>query len=140
MVEYSYLTDFLIEDESKFSNWLTSLVECYGHKILSVNYIFCNEDYLLELNQNHLDHNTHTDIITFDYSEDVNLFVDIFISVDRLKINAKTFNVDLLHELLRLMSHGLLHCMGFDDKTEDSKGLMRLEEDKCIHLYLKDYS
>lgn len=135
MIQFNYLTDFSIEDEVRFISWVESIIKQYGFSISSVNYIFCDEGYLLEMNQKHLNHDSHTDIITFDYSEDLNLYVDLFISIDRIKVNAKNYKVELIHELLRIMSHGLLHCMGFDDKSIDSKKLMKEEEEKCIHLY-----
>jgi rRNA maturation RNase YbeY len=135
MILYNYLTEFKIDNEEVFSSWLTACIELYDYKISEVSYIFCNDEYLLDLNKNHLSHDTLTDIITFDYTESKSVCADLFISVERIKHNATLFKVTFDRELMRVMVHGLLHCMGFDDKTEISKSQMRKEEDKCLKLF-----
>ena len=95
-----------------------------------MSYIFCDDTYLLDINLQYLNHDTLTDIITFDYSDENTISGDIFISIQRVRDNAKKFNVDFEEELLRVMSHGVLHLLGFNDKTESDKDLMRNKRTK----------
>jgi len=98
-----------------------------------INIIFCTDEYLLNVNQEYLQHDYYTDIITFDYSED-ELASDIFISVDRIKENALEFNVDFTQELYRILLHGILHLVGYEDKDDASKTIMTANEDKYLAL------
>jgi len=115
--------------------WLKDIAVKEGFTIMSLSYTFCNDDYLLEINRAHLNHDYLTDIITFDLSEMGNLIDgDIYISIDRVKDNAKQMKVSPNLELKRVMAHGLLHLMGYDDKTNGGKIEMRAKEDACIAL------
>lgn len=106
-------------------------------KLEQLQYIFCSDEYLLEINKQHLKHNYYTDIITFDLSEKANSVIgEIYISVDRLKDNAQNYEVPFKHELLRVIFHGALHLCGLKDKTEKDQALMRKAEDKYLHYYL----
>ncbi len=101
-----------------------------------INYIFCDDSYLLKMNQDYLNHNTYTDIISFDYSEGKHLAGDIFISIDRIEENAKKFKIPFEKELQRVLIHGILHFAGFKDKTTTEKEEMRKQE----NLFLKIFS
>lgn len=118
------------------SLWLEKIAASHQKEILEINYIFCSDDYLLEVNREYLDHDYYTDIITFDNSEDPkNLESDIFISLDRVEENAKDLNISFDKELLRVMAHGLLHLCGFKDKSNADAEHMREQEDSSLILW-----
>lgn len=101
-----------------------------------IAYIFCTDDYLLAINQRFLHHDTYTDIVTFDYAKgSKNLVGEVYISVDRVRDNAKTLNVPFEDELRRVVAHGLLHLCGYRDKTKAEKAAMRKKEDHCLSLW-----
>jgi len=135
MIEFNYEIDFKLTDEKKHSDWIRRVIISEGYEILQLDYIFCSDEYLLEKNQQFLNHDTYTDIITFDYSEGKSLAGDIFISIDRLKENSDKYNVRFENELLRVMAHGVLHLMGFKDKLEDESALMKEKENEKIQLF-----
>lgn len=132
MIEFSYEIKFNLENSESLSTWIEMVVASEGYKLGDINYIFCEDDYLHKLNVEFLEHDTLTDIISFDYSVGKELHGDIFISVDRVKDNAKTFKIDFTEEIHRVIIHGILHFCGFKDKTERDAELMREKED----LYL----
>jgi probable rRNA maturation factor len=114
--------------------WLKETIETEGYKLSELNYIFCSDEYLLNMNVSYLNHDTLTDIITFDNSEEDRVIIgDIFISVDRVKENALKFKVDFLEELNRVMVHGALHLVGYKDKKKSEQEKMREKE----NYYLK---
>lgn len=117
-------------------NWIKFAVENEGFYCGDLSFIFCSDEYLLKINKEYLGHDYFTDIITFDYVEDKNISGDIFISIDRIKENADEFNVSFDEELNRVIIHGVLHLVGFNDKDESSKLLMTMKEDE----YLKEFS
>tara|TARA_B100001179_G_scaffold214161_1_gene183314 strand:- start:404 stop:817 length:414 start_codon:yes stop_codon:yes gene_type:complete len=135
MIEFSSQNDFVLEQSEHVEDWLkaAALKESYG--IDSLGYVFCSDDYLLEINQQFLDHDTLTDIVTFDYTEGTILNGEIYISTDRVADNAKDFNVDFDTELRRVIIHGLLHMCGYGDKTDDEKSHMRKKEDEYLALW-----
>ncbi len=135
MIDFHFETDFELEDTSKYSDWVTRIITTHKRKHSQIDYIFCDDEYLLDINQKYLDHDTYTDIITFDYTEDKVIGGDIFISVDRLKENASKFKVAFKDELLRVMSHGVLHLLGYKDKSEDDSDVMRKKENECINMF-----
>ncbi|MET6989511.1 rRNA maturation RNase YbeY [Sediminicola arcticus] len=135
MIDFHFETDFKLEDVSKYSDWAARIITTNKRKHSQIDYIFCDDNYLLDLNQKYLNHNTYTDIITFDYTEQKVIGGDVFISVDRLKENASKFKVDFKDELLRVMSHGILHLMGYKDKSEEDSLLMRQKETECINMF-----
>lgn len=134
MIEFNYETEFKLEDENKISNWISNCIDSYDFTEGELNYIFCDDAYLLKLNEEFLDHDTLTDIISFDYTMGKLIGGDIFISVDRVKENAEIFKQSFEVELARVMMHGVLHYMGYKDKTEEEKSVMRSEEDTCLKL------
>lgn len=135
MIEFNYETDFKLENEELIQNWISNCIESYGFNEGELNYIFCDDDYLLKLNVEFLEHDTLTDIISFDYTMGKLISGDIFISVERIRENAKIFNQTVDNELNRVIIHGVLHYMGFKDKNEKDKVTMRGEEDKCLAMF-----
>jgi probable rRNA maturation factor len=125
--------DFLPEKPQVIQKWITSVIESKGYTAGTINYIFCDDEYLLTLNQRYLDHDTYTDIITFDYTIDKVISGDIFISVDRVQDNATQYKKTFENELQRVMIHGILHLCGQGDKSEAENNEMHAQED----LYLK---
>ena len=125
---------FTLESEKATANWLIMLVEGQNKKVGELNYIFCSDDYLLKMNQEHLKHDYFTDIITFDYCEDDWISGDLFISIDRTNENAKTFGKTQINELNRVIAHGLLHLLGFKDKTVKDISEMRRMEAKALNM------
>ncbi|MDY7394682.1 rRNA maturation RNase YbeY [Aureibaculum sp. 2210JD6-5] len=134
MIEYNYQKEFEFGDKNAVSNWISDTIAAESHKEDAINYIFCDDSYLLELNVKHLKHNTLTDIITFNYNLGKVISADIFISIDRIIENANKFEVTFNDELHRVMIHGILHLCGYKDNTEDEKALMRKKEDYYLSL------
>ncbi|WP_026632708.1 rRNA maturation RNase YbeY [Dyadobacter alkalitolerans] len=128
--------DFDLLRPLKTKKWIKNTSISEGYEIADLNYIFCNDDYLLEINKQYLDHDYFTDIITFDNSEEENVIEgDIYISVDRVRENAATFHADFETEMRRVLIHGLLHLMGYDDTDEKLKAAMRAKEDQYLLLF-----
>jgi len=115
--------------------WLQKIAASQKRKITSLAYNFCSDEELWQMNKQFLNHNTYTDIITFDYSEENNLSGEIYISVDRVKENAEKHKVSLHEELLRVMAHGLLHLCGYKDKSPIQQKQMRAAEEKALKLF-----
>jgi rRNA maturation RNase YbeY len=123
-------------NKDKVSSWLTNISEREGYKIIDLNYTFCNDDSLLEINIQYLNHNYYTDIITFDLSDvPREIEGDIYISIDRVKENAKLNHSNFEIELMRVIAHGLLHLMGYKDKTKADSKRMRNKEEDCLLLF-----
>jgi len=135
MILFNYETDFKLENEKAIKNWVSNCIEIAGCSEGELNYIFCDDDYLLKLNVEFLEHDTLTDIISFDYTLGKLISGDIFISIERVIENAKNFSQSFDNELYRVIIHGVLHYMGYKDKSEDAKIKMRAEEDKCLELF-----
>ncbi|MCP9757023.1 rRNA maturation RNase YbeY [Lacihabitans sp. CCS-44] len=130
------LDGFKLSDIRKRKSWLKELVKDQGFKLGELNYIFLDDEGLHKINLEYLNHDTYTDIITFDNSEDENhIEGDIFVSVERITENAKKFEVDFETELTRVMAHGVLHLCGFLDKKPKDVKLMREMEEKYIKKY-----
>lgn len=119
----------------KITNWLNSIISHESATCGDLNYIFCSDMYLLKLNKEYLNHDYYTDVITFDYTENNIISGDIFISVDRVKDNAKVFSVLFDIEMKRILAHGLLHLLGYNDKSEEEKKQMTKLENKYLDLY-----
>ena len=135
MIEFHYEYDFKLKNEKEYSDWLKRVISSEQKQLNGLNFIFCSDDYLLDINQKYLNHDTYTDIISFDYSEGNLLQGDIFISIDRIKENALKFKVSFEEELRRVMVHGILHYSGYNDKTSEEKELMRNKEDNKINMF-----
>ena len=127
---------FDLTQKQKRKNWLKQIAQSENFKIGELNYIFCSDEYLYQINVDYLNHHTYTDIITFDNSEEEQLIEgDIFVSIDRVKENAQKLNQQESSELSRVISHGLLHLMGYKDKTKTDAEVMRSKEAFAIELF-----
>ncbi len=131
---FSEEIDFELEGSVSYSKWIEALITSYDKLTGDISYVFCSDDYLHKMNVEHLNHDTLTDIITFDYTHAGIISGDIFISIDRVKENSQSFQVSFETELHRVMCHGVLHLIGFKDKSEDEKTEMRIAEDAAIDL------
>jgi probable rRNA maturation factor len=126
---------FKIDLPRKKALWIKEVARREKKTIKEINYIFCSDEYLLQLNQGFLNHKTLTDIITFDNSEDkTSLQGEIYISIERVQENAIKFNTEFEDELHRVMIHGVLHLIGYKDKKPSEKALMRKKEEACLSL------
>ncbi len=137
--------NYIFEDVGKFSfkqykktKWIKECIYNYNKRVGDINFIFCSDKYLLEINKKYLNHDYYTDIITFDNCINDLLNADIFISIDRVGDNAKKFNVAFFEELNRVMIHGILHLIGFKDFTDKEKKQMRRNENKCLNIFYGD--
>jgi probable rRNA maturation factor len=128
-------TDFKLYKKNSYRKWLQSLIDIHNGQLHQVNYIFCSDEYLHELNLSFLSHDTLTDIITFPYEPFPNITADIFISVDRIRENAAELGIAFKNELVRVMSHGILHLCGYGDKTAEEKAIMRDKENEALMLF-----
>ena len=127
-IYYHSECDFQLQNEDSISEWLKHAIRLEKKALGEINYIFCDDEYLLKKNQDFLNHDTLTDIITFDYSEENKLSADIFISIERVKENALIFAVPFEKELKRVIIHGILHLIGYKDKSEEETKTMRNKE------------
>ncbi len=133
---FSEEINFELKEKLNRKRWLKNIATKAGFNIKELNYVFCSDEYLYQINLEYLNHETYTDIITFDNSEkEFDLCGDIFISIDRVNENAKTHNQEIETELSRVLAHGLLHLMGYKDKTKEESTLMRQKEEESINLY-----
>ncbi len=125
--------DFPDLDISIAESWFSKIAEAENHELGELNFIFCSDEHLLNINRQYLDHDFYTDIITFDYAEE-QVSGDIYISLDRVKENASTFGESYERELRRVMAHGLLHLMGYKDKSDEEAKEMREKEEAALSL------
>ena len=135
MINFNYETDYQLVSEKSYSNWISKIVGTEDGEVVQLDYIFCDDAYLLEINMKYLEHDAYTDIITFDYTDGKKIAGDVFISIDRVKENAKTFSVSFDTELRRVMAHGVLHLLGYGDKSEDEAVIMRSKEEEKMELF-----
>ncbi|MAC86891.1 MAG: rRNA maturation RNase YbeY [Gammaproteobacteria bacterium] len=134
MITFNSETTFNLNNEAKTILWIERVVVLEGFVIGEINYIFCDDIYLNHINKEFLKHDSFTDIISFDYSLGKQISGDIFISIERVLDNAGKYNVTFENELRRVMVHGVLHYMGYKDKTIEEKKIMTLKENTCILL------
>ncbi len=127
--------DFTLADASRVTSWISAIIEAEQKMLHHISYIFCSDDYLLDLNQQYLDHNTLTDIITFQYAKLPEIEGDIFISIDRVRENAATYKVTFEEELRRVIIHGVLHLCGYGDKTPEDKARMTEKENEALQKW-----
>ena len=135
MISFNYETDFKLDNETQYEDWISRIIESEGFDEGEINYIFCDDDYLHKINVEYLDHDTLTDIISFDYTVGNVLQGDIFVSVERVRDNANDFNVSFDDELKRVLSHGVLHYCGYKDKSPKDKALMRSKEEEKMQMF-----
>jgi probable rRNA maturation factor len=138
MPNLHYFTEdikFSLRDQTSISDWITNVVTSNQFQVGEINYIFCSDNHLLSINQEYLNHDTYTDIITFDNScEESVVESDIYISIERVKENSDEYNIPFEKELHRVMIHGILHLLGMEDKSPDERKRMREKEDACLSL------
>ena len=135
MINFNYENDFNLDNEEAIASWLSAVIVSEKKKEGEINYIFCDDDYLHKINLEYLNHDTLTDIISFDYTVGNELNGDVFVSVERVQDNAADFNVSFEEELKRVLVHGVLHYCGYKDKDEESERLMRSKEDEKIAMF-----
>ena len=131
--DYQEVSDLNL-DTNKISTWINKVISNNNSALQEIAFIFCSDVYLLKINKEFLNHNYFTDIITFDYCEDNKISGDVFISVDTVLSNSKDFNVSFEDELNRVIIHGILHLLGYDDKTEEQNEKMHQLEDAALDL------
>lgn len=127
--------DFELADEPKVKKWILAVVGAQGKRVGNLNYLFCDDSYLINVNRTYLNHDTYTDIITFDYVEGNVVSGDILISVERVRENATLFNSSFEQELRRVIIHGVLHLLGQADKTDEDAAEMRRKEESSLALW-----
>lgn len=132
MISFNYETDFELPNEDELSQWISNVIDEEDFREGEINYIFCDDAYLLDLNIEFLQHDTLTDIISFDYTMGKLISGDIYISIERIQENSEIFDVTFSNELSRVMVHGVLHYCGYKDKSEAEEAEMRLKENYYI--------
>lgn len=132
MISFFYETDFKINKTRSWKNWLKESIQNEGYKIGDINYIFCDDEYLLQINKEYLQHDYYTDVIGFQYSEGNILSGDIYISVERIEDNAEQNKIEFKNELARVIIHGVLHFMKYKDKSKEEAKKMREMESHYI--------
>mgnify|MGYP003545107671 FL=1 len=137
VISFSLETKYNLKSRTLIKKWLKQIIENKGYKLGTLSYILCDDDYLLEINKQYLQHEFYTDIITFDYVENGVINGDIFISVDRVKENAASFGVSEREELMRVFAHGVLHLSGLKDATSEEASQMRKAENESLELLKK---
>jgi probable rRNA maturation factor len=135
MIDFNYENEYSLDNEEAIVNWLSAVILSEGKKEGEINYIFCDDEYLHKINLEYLNHDTLTDIISFDYTMGNQISGDIFISVERVQDNATDFKVSFEEELRRVMVHGVLHYCGYKDKGEEEELLMRSKENEKLALF-----
>lgn len=135
MISFNYENSFVLQNEQSISRWISEVILSENKEEGDINYIFCDDQYLLEINQQYLNHDSYTDIISFDYSVGKELHGDIFISTERVQENAKEYNETFDNELMRVMVHGILHYCGYKDKTPQDEQEMRAKENEKIKMF-----
>ena len=135
-IAFHYETDFLLENTESFIRWIKNVISEENKELGEVNYIFCDDKYLLRKNIKYLDHDTLTDIITFNYCEGDIISSDIMISIERVMENSSIFENSFSEELNRVMIHGILHLIGYNDKTDGEKEIIRKKEDYYVNKFV----
>ena len=135
MISFNYESDFILEQEPVYASWIETIILSENKTLGEISYVFCDDDYLHAINMQYLNHDTLTDIISFDYTEGDVISGDIFVSIERVKDNAIDFKVSFEEELKRVLAHGVLHYCGYKDKTNTDATLMRTKENEKIKLF-----
>jgi len=135
MIEYVYKTNYSIKEETKYTEWFNKIITSESKSAGDLVFIFTDDEEILKVNQDYLSHDYFTDIITFEYNTNDEVSGDVFISLDRIKENAKTYKVTFEEELRRVMVHGVLHLLGYNDKTEKEKAEMRSLENQNLKMF-----
>ena len=134
MIKFNSLSGFELVNQTESASWLSAVIKAEKKTLGDINYIFCDDEYLHKLNLNFLNHDTLTDIISFDYTSGDIISGDIYISVERVEENAVDFNTSFRDELGRVMVHGILHYCGYGDKSVEDAKMMRTKENAYLAL------
>lgn len=134
MINYFFEGVEKVDIDDSISTWIKSIISSENKKLGEINYIFGDDEYILKVNQEYLQHDFYTDVITFDYVKGKTISADIFVSLPRISENAKTFNKEFNLELYRVLAHGILHLIGYKDKSESEILEMRFKEDYYLNL------
>ncbi|WP_313112396.1 rRNA maturation RNase YbeY [Aequorivita sediminis] len=137
MIEFNFETDFKLDNEALLKKWISNVITSESFEVGEVHYIFCDDEFLHKLNVEFLNHDTLTDVISFDYRMGNQINGEIFISIERVQDNAQDFENSFEEELHRVMIHGILHFCGYKDKTDDEEALMRNKENEALSLLLR---
>ncbi|NJY61478.1 rRNA maturation RNase YbeY [Salinimicrobium sp. CDJ15-81-2] len=135
MINFYSENDFELQHSTQFKTWIKEVIASEGKKTGEISFIFCDDEYLLEINQQYLDHDTYTDIISFDISVGNILNGDIFISTERVAENASEYGVTFEEEIKRVIIHGVLHFCGYKDKSKEEAQLMRAKEEEKMKMF-----
>jgi len=135
VIVFNYQTDFKLDNEQNYKDWIIRVIQSEGKETGEINYVFCNDEQLYKINTKYLNHQTFTDVISFDYTERNKVSGDIFVSIERVKENASVFKVSFNEELLRVMTHGVLHYCGYKDKTKEEQAEMQRKENEKIKMF-----
>ncbi len=135
MISFNYESDFTLDQEERYVSWIEDIISSENKSLGEIAYVFCDDAYLHTINMQYLNHDTLTDIISFDYTEGDLISGDIFISIERVMDNATDYNVSFDEELKRVLAHGVLHYCGYKDKSESDAQLMRSKENEKIKLF-----
>ena len=135
MISFNYDNDFELGNEDAYADWISRVILSENKKEGDINFIFCDDEYLHKLNVEYLEHDTLTDVISFDYSMGNELHGDVFISTERVAENAVDFNVTFEQEIKRVIIHGVLHYCGYKDKSDADETLMRTKEEEKIKMF-----
>ena len=132
MIDFNFLTDFELNDQTRISEWISKIIISEGYELGEILYVFCDDAYLHKINLEFLKHDTLTDVITFDYNMGKQINSEIFISVERVSENSSEFGVSFEEELHRVMIHGILHLCGYKDETPTEEAEIRSKEDQAL--------
>ena len=135
MINFNYESEFTLENEEAIASWLSTVIISENKTEGEINFIFCDDEYLHKINLEYLNHDTLTDIISFDYTMGNEISGDVFVSVERVLDNSKDYNTSFDSELKRVLVHGVLHYCGYKDKSEDDEALMRSKEDEKLTMF-----
>jgi probable rRNA maturation factor len=135
MINFNYESEFILENEEAIATWLSAVIVSENKTEGEINYIFCDDEYLHKINVEYLNHDTLTDIISFDYTMGNEIGGDIFVSIERVLDNSKDYNTSFNDELKRVLVHGVLHYCGYKDKSEADETLMRTKEDEKLAMF-----
>ena len=137
MIEFDSITEFELHNQERLQRWIENVIVSEGYELGQILYVFCDDDYLHKLNLEFLNHDTLTDVITFDYNMGKEVNSEIFISIDRVKENAVDLDVSFISELHRVMIHGIFHLCGYQDESIIEESEMRLKEDFALLQFSK---
>lgn len=135
MIKFKYTTKFNLLNEAKIIDWLNTIAKLEGYKIKKIFYNYISETKIKDLNKRHLSHNYSTDVLTFDYSQGEGVVSEIYIAPKKVEKNAKKYSQSAENEMLRVISHGLLHLCGYNDTTNDEAQEMKLKEEHYLKLF-----